>query len=74
MLEFLDNSPQNLTTSFAEILKSHGVLACTCCLFLTVVIDQAYASLGAGLLPLLQEPTIVSIAAKLAVSPGQVRI
>ena len=43
-------------------------------IFLTVVTDQAYASLGAGLLPLLQEPTIVSIATKLAVSPGQAGI
>ena len=35
---------------------------------------QAYASLGAGLLPLLQDPTITSIAARLAVTPGQVEI
>ena len=36
--------------------------------------DQAYASLGAGMLPLLQEPTVTSIATRLAVSPGQAGI
>jgi len=36
------------------------------------IVFQAYASLGAGLLPLLQDPTITSIAARLAVTPGQV--
>jgi len=36
------------------------------------IVFQAYASLGAGMLPLLQEPTVTSIAARLAVSPGQV--
>jgi len=36
------------------------------------IVFQAYASLGAGMLPLLQDPTITSIAARLAVTPGQV--
>ena len=34
--------------------------------------EQAYASLGAGLLPLLEDSTITSIATRLAVTPGQV--
>jgi len=36
------------------------------------IVFQAYASLGAGLLPLLQDSTITSIAARHAVTPGQV--
>jgi len=36
------------------------------------IVFQAYASLGAGLLPLLKESTITSIAARHAVTPGQV--
>merc|ERR550517_775259 len=36
------------------------------------IVFRAYASLGAGLLPLLQDSTITSIAARLAVTPGQV--
>lgn len=36
------------------------------------IVFQAYASLGAGLLPLLEDSTITSIATRLAVTPGQV--
>ena len=36
------------------------------------IVFQAYASLGAGMLPLLNDSTITSIASRLSVSPGQV--